>query len=184
MRVTRAIEEQRQLYPLSTLADIYKSFFQDEFGPGHLLADRQRALEYYNGELADMRSRSRYKIEPCGAGEHFCRLHLDLVLDGLISREDYFEAFLAGAEGFSLPDGEGWKNKWLSILRSPGNWQGTLDHFEEDAHGILSRLDGGEYAMNHSGRYRQAYDPHYRIFSIRHADALMASLSPKIRPFS
>ena len=178
MTVIHAIEEQLRFYPLSSLPDIYKSFFQDEFGPGHLLSDRQKAFEYYVSELSGMRSRGRHKLELCGAGKNFCRLPLDLVLDGFISREDYFDAFLAGAEGFTLPDVGEWKSKWLTILDSSGNWPCTLENFKEDSHEILSHLTRGEYALNHSSRYRQAYDPHYRIFSRRQAEAVINNFLP------
>ena len=30
-------------YPESTLKDIYKNFFQDAFGPGHLMSDAEDA---------------------------------------------------------------------------------------------------------------------------------------------
>lgn len=39
--VTKAIEEQMNTYPESTLKDIYKSFFQDAFGPGHLIPESE-----------------------------------------------------------------------------------------------------------------------------------------------
>ena len=37
--VRTAVERQMQFYPKSTLKDLYKNFFQDKFGPGHIISD-------------------------------------------------------------------------------------------------------------------------------------------------
>ena len=34
-----AVSRQMQKYPKSTLKDLYKNFFQDKFGPGHIIGD-------------------------------------------------------------------------------------------------------------------------------------------------
>lgn len=35
--IRAAVERQITMYPNSTLRDIYKNFFQDRFGPGHIM---------------------------------------------------------------------------------------------------------------------------------------------------
>ena len=42
-RVASAVERMLADYPQSTLQDIYKSFFQDRFGPGHIVPDSAKA---------------------------------------------------------------------------------------------------------------------------------------------
>ena len=49
--VRKAVKRQMKNYPESTLQDMYKSFFQDRFGAGHIIADRQGAVAYMNREI-------------------------------------------------------------------------------------------------------------------------------------
>ena len=41
-------------YPMATLQDLYKSCFQDYFGPAHIVADREGAVRYIRQELAEL----------------------------------------------------------------------------------------------------------------------------------
>jgi hypothetical protein len=159
-------------YPLATLADLYKSFFQDEFGPGHLLADEAGALSYLDRELESTVSRRRYECEPCGLGRRYCRASLDLVVDDLVDRKRFVALFLRGADGFTLPDVDRWSVTWASILDSLRPLRSRIARFDEDAERIAGLLRRGEYAMHHSARYRDAYDPHYRIMRCEDARAL------------
>ena len=51
-----AISRQLQDYPESRVQDIYKSFCQDNLGPGHLIPDADAARNYLNAELASFRN--------------------------------------------------------------------------------------------------------------------------------
>src|SRR5512145_1773561 len=116
-----AVQSQLQVYPNSTLTDIYKSFFQDRFGPGHLVEDTASARAYFDAELAEMTSRGRYHAEPCGAGKQFYRVSLDLVKDGRVGAEVFFRTFMEGAKSFRSPgildpgEVEAWKNEWRTV---------------------------------------------------------------------
>ena len=46
-----AIARQLQDYPETRVQDIYKSFCQDNLGPGHLIPDPQSARNYLESEL-------------------------------------------------------------------------------------------------------------------------------------
>lgn len=74
-QIHTAVERHFQLYPASLLIDVYKSFFQVEHGPGHLLKDPDAARKRFDQELSDMTSRGRYTLEPCGLGLRFCRVN-------------------------------------------------------------------------------------------------------------
>lgn len=160
-----AIGRQLQFYPESTLQDIYKSFFQDEYGPGHLLNDTVAARNYFERELSQMESGGNYRAEPCGTGKNFYRVPLDLVKDGLIPADTYFSAFMAGAAEFREPDIESWKENWGEILRTIEKMDLQLMNFEEDK-GLLSELlTEGKAMVHHSQRYGEKYRPHYRIMT-------------------
>ena len=164
--ILEVLKFQMVLYPRLSLIDLYKSFFQDEFGPGHLLIDVDKARAGLREEVLAMRSRGRRIVEPCGRGIRFCRIPLDLVADGIIEEKDYFSAFLSGSSAFNLPDTEGWKKTWLGILEVLKLECKCISGFSEDSAFIMESLESGTYTMNHSERYRKFYDPHYRIFRI------------------
>lgn len=161
--VVKAVEIQLQKYPESTLKDIYKSFFQDEYGPGHLLDDTSAARKYFEYELSQMKSKGYYELEPCGLGNNFYRASMDLVVDGLLTADDFFIVFTESAEGFRLPEIEGWKLKWGYILKELTSMQKRINNFEEDLADISAMLERGEYIVHHSQIYTECYNPHYRI---------------------
>ena len=61
--IREAVERQLRDYPKSRLQDLYKSFFQDRFGPGHLVNDTSTAGKYLRYELNNSESfHERYYI--------------------------------------------------------------------------------------------------------------------------
>lgn len=159
-------EQQLTSFPLLTLVDLYKSLFQDEFGPGHLLADVDIAFSYLKKELKKMESNNCYDFELCGLGNNFCRVPLTLVLDKKIDEKTYFSLFLEGANSFREPSIEQWQSKWLKINKILGKIKDQITNFATDSEYILDSLSKGIYALNHSEDYRNEYEPHYRIFTI------------------
>jgi hypothetical protein len=161
--IRRAVEEQLKEYPESRLQDLYKSFFQDEFGPGHMIDDIAFAREYFDLELEDMVSRGRHNAESCGLGNNFVRVPMDLVKDGLIKDEDFFKAFMDSSLDFKVPDKLAWRKKWGLIEKEIERMGLQIPDLEKDNKAILRMIDLGEPAIHHSDGYNKAYDPHYRI---------------------
>jgi hypothetical protein len=164
--IRQAVQNQLKLYPASTLQDIYKSFFQDEFGPGHMAPDSAGAAQYLEYELAEMTSRGNFSPEPCGTGRNFYRVPLDLVKDSLISSSELLDAFLASSAGFKEPDIEAWKVKWAGILEVIDAMNLNLPGCESDKEALTKMLASGEAVVHHSPAFIQAYNPHYRIISV------------------
>ncbi len=163
--IKQAVAKQLELYPESTLQDIYKSFFQDEFGPGHLIEDAGRARKYFDFELQEMKSQGRHEAEPCGSGRNFMRVPMDLVKDSLIPAGDFFQAFMESSQYFKLPELASWEIKWKGIMAQISKMDLQIPDLERDRDLILQLIADGNYVMHHSDRYRNAYDPHYRIMS-------------------
>jgi hypothetical protein len=163
IEIRQAIKAQVELYPESTLQDIYKSFFQDEFGPGHLIEDTSMARKYLEYELADMTSRGNYNAELCGVGLNFYRVPLDLVKDGKISFEDFLTAFLESASSFRIPETSDWKGSWKMIVTEIESMDIEIKNFDADKKALSEMLDEGETVVHHSESYSHAYNPHYRI---------------------
>ena len=86
-RIIRSVERQMERYPHSTLRDLYKNYFQDRFGPGHIIADDQAADRYLRYELENSTSFEGDDYEPTGYEEHFLRVNLRVIADGRVPYE-------------------------------------------------------------------------------------------------
>ena len=56
LKIREAVEGELRLHPEARLTDIYKFFFQDEFGPGHMIPSRKAAMSYLDFELSSSTS--------------------------------------------------------------------------------------------------------------------------------
>lgn len=174
--IRQAVGDQLKRYPESTLQDIYKSFFQDEFGPGHLLTDTAGARNYLQHELSGMSSMKNYIAEPCGMGRNFYRVPLDFVKDGKIPFADYFAAFLESAETFRIPEAEKWKAIWERIVLEIDAMGLDIPNYVGDKSSLAEMLEKGESVAHHSAAYSERYDPHYRIIGTKQWKKLIGSL--------
>ncbi len=162
LRVACAVERQMALYPESSLQDIYKSFFQAEFGPEHMIADTASAGRYLDSELEEPDS-TKILFEPIGVDSSYYRVHLRAVQDGFMSRNELFSAFVGSTRKVDGEEIEAWKQKWSHILDVIEDMNLGLGNFDIDRQRIDSILTIGQYAVHHSKYFGECYKPHYRI---------------------
>ncbi|OJV21942.1 MAG: hypothetical protein BGO30_09405 [Bacteroidetes bacterium 41-46] len=171
-RVESVVKRQLELYPQSRLIDLYKNFFQDKFGPGHMVADTASAGAYIRRELALMRSESGGKVvgltqsevaEIIGWEGRFVRVDLAVIEMGIVSYKRFSEAFFESSSSHILPDIEKWKREWSEIEKIIRETAPQLRGFDEDSDFIGDLLGRGEYVVHHSSEYTAAYRPHYRL---------------------
>ena len=161
--VETAVSTQLELYPESRLQDLYKSFFQDRFGPGHLIADRESALNYILTELAEADTLMGPKTELCGWQGNYVRVNLSVIADGMMTAVEMTDALMASAIEVKADDIERWKVEWAQIEAIIEKNYPDLPDLAEDKVRIKELLDAGQYAYHHSPAYESAYHPHYRI---------------------
>lgn len=168
-----AIERQLQDYPESRVQDIYKSFCQDNLGPGHLIPDPQSARSYLEYELRTFREdldSARYDAPkvmyyPVGDQGNYVRVDLSVVLDGLVGEEAYLNAFVRSAnEGMRLTE-EQWVAKWKEVEKVIRKDFPDIPGANEDLEMIDSYVQKGDLIMHHSEAFSEAYNPHYRIIA-------------------
>lgn len=160
--VADAVRLQMELYPESRLQDLYKAFFQAEFGAEHIVADTTAAGKYLDLELTVTDSTEIF-YEPIGADSSYFRVHLKAVQDSLITRQELFDAFIGGVNRIEIPQIERWKDRWPEILKVIDRMNLNLPEYDSDRAMIDSVLATGAYAIHHSEAFSKAYDPHYRI---------------------
>ena len=156
-----SIERQLATYPESTLQDIYKSFYQEHFGPGHIISDTASARRYLMRELSEMGETQSPYFEPTGSQGDYVRVYLSAVADNLITAEQLLDAFVRSANSRQKPV-VSWMEKWQAIISIIQANKIELKGFETDLP-LLTEAARNNQAVHHSRRYNVAYHPHYRI---------------------
>lgn len=159
--IREAIERQMETYPESTLQDVYKSFYQDRFGPGHMITDTASVRQYLLNELAENDITSTVHFEPTGSEGRFVRVYLSAVADSLITAEQLLDAFVQSANAVQEPQTE-WASDWEDIVGVIRKYDLIVKDFEA-LQPLLSEAAQNHQAVHHSQAYREAYHPHYRI---------------------
>ena len=161
LAVRSAIERQLVTYPESTLQDIYKSFYQEHFGPGHIISDTATARRYLMLELSEMGKTASPYFEPTGSQGDYVRVYLSAIADSLITAERLLDAFIRSANLWQEPAAS-WLDKWEAIVSIIQTNKMEIGNFETDLP-LLTEAARNNQAVHHSSRYNEAYHPHYRI---------------------
>jgi hypothetical protein len=164
-RVRAAVGEMTARYPQSTLQDIYKSFFQDRFGPGHMVPDSAYAAAALKRELEKVGETGCLLYEPTGDMGNYYRVSLAVVVSGKVPFNVYLSAFLRSVRDVPPVDVVAWEKEWAAIEGVIRAMALPLPGFEDDSAAIKELLSSGYYAVHHSEEYNKEYDPHYRIIS-------------------
>ena len=159
--VRSVIERQLASYPESTLQDIYKSFYQEHFGPGHIISDTTSARRYLMKELSEMGETQSPYFEPTGSQGAYVRVYLSAVTDNLITAEQLLDALVRSANFWQEPS-VSWLEKWEAIVSIIQANKMEIEGFETDLP-LLNDAARNHQAVHHSRRYNEAYHPHYRI---------------------
>lgn len=163
--VRAAVERQMKAYPVSTLKDLYKNFFQDKFGPGHIISDTTAAGKYLRQELSSYTEVEGAVAEPTGWEGHFLRVNLSVIKNGQIPYNTFFDAFIRSVQGIQPVSVADWQKEWTEIESVIRSMNLALPGYEINRKEIEDRLNRGEYVGHHSKEFENAYSPHYRIIS-------------------
>ena len=168
------VREMCDKYPQAALQDIYKSNFQDYFGPSHIMAAREQVIAYINRELQmlmkergeaagkESGAAARNWYDPCGWRHNYYQVSLDVVADGIMSADEFADAFMAG--GGKVPEvTQEWLDEWNEIKKAAKRAVPGMKGFSKDAAKISSLIKDGKYVVHHSEVYNKTYKPHYRI---------------------
>ncbi len=157
-----AIERQLVAYPQSTLQDVYKAFYQEHFGPEHMISDTAAVRNYLDYELSTMGDeRGSLYYEPIGLNGDYVRVYLKAVKDSLITADELLQAFIDSANAQRERQVE-WSVLWHAIVNVIKDMNLGLAHFDEDMP-VLQQASERNQAVHHSRAYNEAYHPHYRI---------------------
>ena len=153
-------------YPKAQLADLYKTFYQDNFGPGHILGDSVAAKRYFQEELSDTATWGGPVYEYTGEGKNFVRLNMDLIRQGIIPADIYFKAFQNSLGRVETPSDDLWITEWdniYTIVRDKGYF---FINEDSDKALIQEKIKTRNFPVHHSNNFNENYNFHYRIISI------------------
>jgi glyoxylase-like metal-dependent hydrolase (beta-lactamase superfamily II) len=164
-KVQQAVREQLKKYSESRLQDIYKSFFQDYFGPEHLIPDTAMAAKYLRQELEAGIGSTSEILEPVGWEGRFYRVNLSAVKENKIPYSVLLDAFVRSAGDAAKPPLPVWQAQWDAIQSYIDALQLHIPDYQTDKASLQEILRSGHYAVHHSDAFNDAYNPHYRIVS-------------------
>lgn len=168
-----SIERQLKEYPESRVLDVYKCFCQDNLGPEHLIPSKEAARTYLMSELTAYRhdldsslyEKPTQRYFAVGDEGNYVRVDLSVILDSIISAENYLDAFVRSANEGVHRSPEEWKHKWTEIASCIREHFPSIPHATQDLTLIDSIMTGDDLIIHHSDAFGDAYHPHYRIIS-------------------
>ena len=160
---TAFLSEFFEQYPHATLQDVYKGEFQDEFGPAHLLTNREAVKSYIVRELSLSDTLGGGYCEPCGWKKRYWRVNLSVIRDSILSVDDFVDAFMASAPDTLPTLSQEWINEWHTTQSITQKVAPQLEGYTEDSVRIAQLHSEGNYVMHHSRNFNKYHHPHYRI---------------------
>lgn len=167
-KIQEAVMFELSHYPEASLVDLYKNFFQDAYGPGHLIPDTSGALNYLRYELDNAGEFDTTLWQSLGYQNNFYRINLLLIKEKKIPFNEFFTAFVESANSVCPPSIEKWRKEWDFILNVIDNMDLNIKNYHQDKEHIDSLLSDEKYMIHHSEHYINKYNPHYRIVSKNH----------------
>ena len=162
-----ALLKHYQTYPKLQTEDIFKYIFQSALGCEHLLASKEKALDYIKREYASSPQTDIPLIERLDGA--YSRVYLSVLKTGL-SPETLATLFCLSAK--KEPHGKQALEAKLAVasaLVHDGELPLDRDTFDQ----MCDAWRSEDYpAVHHSEAFRAAYHPAYRVIDNRYADIL------------
>lgn len=160
----RIVSAHRARYPQMEPQDLGKLAYQSEFGPGHLVTDELGTLEYLCREWEQVPPGTDRPPEDIGGG--LCRFYLNDIPNKNIAAKVLVKLFCLTAEE-AAGRAAGLEEKLAVLEKLPvpgmGDW-------------LAQYRERGCPPVRHSGAYRAAYCPSYRLLKWEYARAFPALL--------
>lgn len=149
----------------------FKSFCQDNLGPGHLIPNPEQARAYLLSELKEYQedlengkyTKPQLRYVPVGDQGHYVRVDLSVVLDGLVDADTLLDSFVRSANEGKVLSEEAWKQKWSGVADVIRRHFPDIPGAAEDLAAIDSLITAGHLILHHSEAFSKSYNPHYRI---------------------
>lgn len=164
--------EQLNKYPKSTLVDIIKLIFQNEYGGGHMIKDEKISLELLKSELDNINknnsinNKSLYEY----IGNDIYRLDIRQAIEYGLSENTLNKIFILSSNTHTGSEKRYLKK--LYYLKGLLNNKTLNYDINELKNYILDVKNNGVSLISHSDSNKESYSPHYRIVNIKYIKIL------------
>lgn len=172
-KISDAVRQELLLHPQARVVDIYKNFFQDAFGPGHMINDTTAAMRYLLHELQKASDYDTVIIQALGTENNFYRVNLSLVKDSILPLEVLFYAFTHSASLADPPPMPEWVSFWNNTYKTIQAIKPDIPGAKEDYEFISLNLKNNDPVIHHSEEFKRLYHPHYRIVHKNYIDTIL-----------
>jgi hypothetical protein len=162
-QICQFVNDELKHYPEAHLTDLYKNYFQDAYGPGHLIPDTTSAGSYLSWELQQPEWTDTLLYQPLGTKHDFYRINLLLVKNHVIPRDTLLLGMVKSVPLARNPEIEIWKKEWAEVLSVIKQMTLRLTEMKSEEKQIWKNLSMGDVVAHHSKHYEEIYHPHYRI---------------------
>ena len=164
-RAAEVLGDYMRLYPESHLQDVYKSCFQDVYGPGHIIKDSATCAQYIIQEMeqVDVANMRFPDFQYTGVEGNYVRVNLRVIKDGRVPLDLFVRLLMQSADVKKKMPLYDWKGQWERLVVLLDTITPRPLNFEADAANLRAMLDRGETMVHHSQYFNQVYSPHYRI---------------------
>jgi len=152
------------LHPKAQLQDYYKLFFQDAFGPGHIIKDKTSAEKYLRTELEGSSIFEEINYQEIGYINESYRVNINVINKGIISFDDFLDAFIKSADMENKITDAEWLAIWEEIQKQIFLMKIPINDRRQQIDSLLELIKNKQL-VSHSNVYRVAYSPHYRILN-------------------
>ena len=157
----KILKEHLERYPQMQIQDVAKLIYQNEFGGGHLISDKEKCLKRIQEEYQCI-AQDSIPYTPCieSIGNGMCRIHLS-ALSHSLSDQVLNEIFIQSANSVTGTINSLEKKILLCLSACK---DGLLPFSYEQASVFFSNWKKQGYpAISHSDTYRKLYKPAYRV---------------------
>ena len=163
-RIAELINSEFNLHPKAQLQDYYKLFFQDAFGPGHIIKDKTSAEKYLRIELEEASNFEEKDFQNISSTNSFYRVNINVINKELISFENLLDAFIKSAKIENEISSKEWLEEWGNIEQQILLMKIPMENIEKQST-ELWKIIRSEQLISHSSIYRKTYSPHYRLIN-------------------
>ncbi len=164
LNMKELINSEFNLHPKAQLQDYYKLFFQDAFGPEHIIKDKTSAEKYLRTELEGSSIFEEINYQEIGYINEFYRVNINVINKGIISFDDFLDAFIKSADMENKITDAEWLAIWEEIQKQIFLMKIPINDHRQQIDSLLELIKNKQL-VSHSNVYRAAYSPHYRILN-------------------
>ena len=162
--IVKLIKSEFKLHPKAQLIDYYKLFFQGTFGPEHIISNKNSAIEFLKNELEESPIFEEIDYQNISYINEFYRVNINIINKGMITFDDFMDAFLKSAKIEKEISYKEWLEEWGNIENQILLMKIPIENIEQQSSELWNIIKN-EQIISHSNIYRSTYFPHYRLIN-------------------